>query len=154
MPGGHRPVARGPADARRPIGQKAPHAQRHTASLHRCACPVAAQRPGERGGGNQTVRQTDHWRQASPPRHPPKRYSCSCPKAPDGDRPDLDRLAARGALHIAEQRGPIGFAGTATKSGVSRPAGLMTLTGQRSSDGPTLPMLPNGWGDHSPNMAD
>jgi PPE-repeat protein len=49
---------------------------------------------------------------------------------------------------------PIGFAGTATKSGVSRPAGLMTITGQRSSGGPTLPMLPNGWGDHSPNMAD
>jgi PPE-repeat protein len=50
--------------------------------------------------------------------------------------------------------GPIGFARAATESGVPRPAGLMTLTGQGLSDGPTLPMLPSSWGDGSPDMAD
>ncbi|HKI40990.1 MAG TPA: hypothetical protein VKA66_11490 [Mycobacterium sp.] len=51
MQGGHRPAAREPGDARRPIAQKAPPAQRHTASLHRCASPVRAQRHGETRGG-------------------------------------------------------------------------------------------------------
>jgi PPE-repeat protein len=50
--------------------------------------------------------------------------------------------------------GALGFAGTATESGVGPAAGLTTLTGDGLSDGPTLPLLPGSWGGGSPNVAD
>ncbi|OBH25115.1 hypothetical protein A5692_03265 [Mycobacterium sp. E342] len=41
--------------------------------------------------------------------------------------------------------GPLGFAGAATRSGVSQPAGLATLTRGGLGDGPAVPMMPSSW---------
>jgi PPE-repeat protein len=47
---------------------------------------------------------------------------------------------------VASDRGagPLGFAGTARKSGAEA-AGLATLAGDEFGGGPTLPMLPGSW---------
>ncbi|OBI83554.1 PPE family protein [Mycobacterium asiaticum] len=41
--------------------------------------------------------------------------------------------------------GPLGFAGTATKSEVLRPSGLATLIGDTFMDGPVVPMMPGSY---------
>ncbi|BBY01266.1 PPE family protein [Mycobacterium seoulense] len=56
----------------------------------------------------------------------------------DEDDPDAVRASDQGG-------GPLGFAGAATKSGVTQPAGLATLTRDGLSDGPTVPMMPSSW---------
>ncbi|PIB76692.1 hypothetical protein CQY23_18335 [Mycobacterium celatum] len=44
--------------------------------------------------------------------------------------------------------GSLGFAGTVTKTGLQA-AGLTTLTADDYGGGPTMPMLPDGWGESS-----
>lgn len=65
----------------------------------------------------------------------------------DAEDPHASRASERSA-------GALGFAGAAAKSGVPRPAGLTTLTGDDLSDDPTLPMVPSSWGPDSPNMGE
>ncbi|OBH07883.1 hypothetical protein A5696_21390 [Mycobacterium sp. E2699] len=67
---------------------------------------------------------------------------------------DVARPDSQGALLPGRGGRPVGFAGAATQSGVSRAAGLATLTGAAGDGGPVLPMLPGSWGDHSPNPAE
>ncbi|MGE2815109.1 PPE family protein [Mycobacterium heidelbergense] len=45
----------------------------------------------------------------------------------------------------AQSAGPLGFAGAAAKSDGPQPAGLITVTGEGLSDGPTVPMMPSSW---------
>lgn len=44
-----------------------------------------------------------------------------------------------------DSAGPLGFAGAAAKSDAAQAAGLVTLTRDGLSDGPTLPMMPSTW---------
>ncbi|GFG73654.1 putative PPE family protein PPE3 [Mycobacterium botniense] len=46
--------------------------------------------------------------------------------------------------------GPVGFAGTMRDQAVQQAAGLATLGGDRSDDGPAMPMLPASWGGGDP----
>ena len=59
----------------------------------------------------------------------------------DEEVPDGVRASDQGG-------GTLGFAGAATKSGVNQPAGLATPTRGGLGDGPTVPMMPSGWGDN------
>lgn len=45
----------------------------------------------------------------------------------------------------AQSAGSLGFAGAAAKSDGRQPAGLITVTGEGLSDGPTVPMMPSSW---------
>jgi PPE-repeat protein len=46
--------------------------------------------------------------------------------------------------------GPQGFAGTATKTGARRAAGLTTLADDAFGSGPRMPMIPGTWGADPP----
>ncbi|MGO9155804.1 hypothetical protein [Mycobacterium sp.] len=46
--------------------------------------------------------------------------------------------------------GPQGFAGTATKTGAGRAAGLTTLADDAFGASPRMPMIPGTWGADSP----
>ncbi len=59
---------------------------------------------------------------------------------PTGDAED--RYAAGPSEDSA---GPLGFAGAAAKSGGAQATGLVTLTRDGLSDGPTVPMMPSTW---------
>ena len=51
------------------------------------------------------------------------------------------------AAHVSERSaGSLGFAAAAVRSGMPKPAGLLTLARDELSDGPTLPMMPSSWG--------
>ena len=46
--------------------------------------------------------------------------------------------------------GPLGFAGTAARTGGAEPAGLATLTRDQFGGSSTVPMLPGTWGTEPP----
>jgi PPE-repeat protein len=59
--------------------------------------------------------------------------------SPDGDVPPTSSVASN------QGAGPLGFAGTATKPGGQRAAGLAALAGDGFAGGPTVPMVPGSW---------
>ncbi|OMC52986.1 hypothetical protein A5745_23090 [Mycobacterium sp. IS-2888] len=50
-----------------------------------------------------------------------------------------------GVWASAQSAGSLGFAGAAANSDGPQPAGLITVTGEGVSDGPTVPMMPSSW---------
>ncbi len=60
---------------------------------------------------------------------------------------DLDQDLDSVAMASDQSAGPLGFAGTAAKGSAGRAAGLATLPGDEFGSGPTMPMLPDSWGE-------
>ncbi|OMC25084.1 hypothetical protein A5739_24050 [Mycobacterium colombiense] len=63
----------------------------------------------------------------------------------DGVDPTGDAEDPYAASPSQDSAGPLGFAGAAAKSGAAQATGLVTLTRDGLSDGPTVPMMPSTW---------
>jgi PPE-repeat protein len=62
---------------------------------------------------------------------------------------DFDVIPDYGPEASGSGAGPLGFAGTATKTAATRAAGLTMLAGDEFGGGPRMPMVPSTW-DHDP----
>ncbi|OBH53451.1 hypothetical protein A5685_14255 [Mycobacterium colombiense] len=63
----------------------------------------------------------------------------------DGVDPTGDAEDPYAASPSQDSAGPLGFAGAAAKSDAAQATGLVTLTRDGLSDGPTVPMMPSTW---------
>ncbi|OBK63474.1 hypothetical protein A5653_24830 [Mycobacterium colombiense] len=63
----------------------------------------------------------------------------------DGVHPTGDAEDPYAASPSEDSAGPLGFAGAAAKSDTAQATGLVTLTRDGLSDGPTVPMMPSTW---------
>ena len=66
------------------------------------------------------------------------------------DEGDAGRELVGAVTASATGAGPKGFAGTATKTGAGRAAGLTTLADDAFGGGPRMPMIPGTWGADAP----